>query len=83
MTRAVAEKAIEGLLAASGALNETLRLVQTEVPDSVFLDFRKRTADVMAAIYFDLLKPIVRDHPDLDPGKPVSSARERNGYDPK
>lgn len=69
MTRAMAEKAIEGLLAATGALNETLRFVQAEMPDSVFQDFRKSTADVMAAIYLDLIKPIVRDYPDLDPGR--------------
>jgi hypothetical protein len=68
MTRAAAEKVIEGLLVASGALNETVRLVQTEAPDT-FQDYRKRTAEVMAAIYLDLVKPIVKDYPDLDPGR--------------
>jgi hypothetical protein len=67
MTRAAAEKVVQGLLAASGALNETVRLVQAEAPDT-FQDYRKRTAEVMAAIYLDLLKPIVKDYPDLDPG---------------
>jgi hypothetical protein len=41
--------------------------VQDEAPD-VLEDYRKRTADVMAAIYLDLIKPVVKDHPDLDPG---------------
>jgi len=69
MTRAAAEKVIQGLLAASGTLNETVRLVQAEVPDTVFQDYRKRTAEVMGAIYLDLMKPIIRDYPDLDPGR--------------
>ena len=38
MTRAAAEKVIEGLLAASGALNETVRVVQAEALDAVFQD---------------------------------------------
>ncbi len=68
MTRAVVEKVIQGLLTASGTLNETVRVVQADAPDAVFQDYRKRTADVMAAIYLDLVKPIVKDYPDLDPG---------------
>jgi hypothetical protein len=68
MTRAATEKVIQGLLAASGALNETVRVMQAEASDTVFRDYRKRTAEVMAAIYLDLVKPIVKDYPDLDPG---------------
>ncbi|MGB2717388.1 MAG: hypothetical protein WBC51_24610 [Vicinamibacterales bacterium] len=62
------EKVIQGLLAATGALNETLRLVQAVGTESEFKDFRKQTATVMAAIYLDMIKPIVQDYPDLDPG---------------
>ena len=39
MTRNSAEKVIQGLLSASGALNETLRLVQAEASDTVFEDY--------------------------------------------
>lgn len=67
MTRAAAEKVIRGLLDASGALNKTIRLVQAEAPDAIE-DYRKRTAEVMAAINLDLVKPLVKDYPDLDPG---------------
>jgi len=74
MTRAAAEKVIQGLLAASGALNETVRLVQAEAPDT-FQDYRNRTAEVMAAIYLDLMKPIVKDYPDLDPGSEEAGER--------
>jgi len=74
MTRAVAERLVQGLLAASGALNETVRVVQVEAPDA-FQDYRKRAAEVMAAIYLDLVKPIVKDYPDLDPGREDAGER--------
>jgi len=67
MTRATAERVIQGLVAASGTLNETVRLVQAEAPDA-FQDYRKRCAEAIAAIYLELVKPIVKDYPDLDPG---------------
>jgi hypothetical protein len=53
----------QGLLATSGALNDTVRLVQAEAPDAI-QDYRKRTAEVIAANYLDLVKPIVKDYPD-------------------
>lgn len=67
MTRDAAEKVIHELLGASRALNEALRVMQAEAPDSVFTTYRKSTAEVMAAIYLDLMKPIVAFHPDLNP----------------
>ena len=66
MTRVTAEKVIQGLLTATAALNETIRLVQTEAPDA-FVEFRKLSGEVMGAIYIDLIKPIVKEYPDLDP----------------
>ena len=59
---------VQELLSASGTLNETLRLVQADASETVFQDYRKRTAEVLAAIYLDLVKPIIKDYPDLDPG---------------
>jgi hypothetical protein len=75
MSRTVAEQVIERLLAASGALNDAVRLMQADAPDALFQEYRKHTADVMAAIHLDLLKPIVKDYPDLDPGR--EDAREQ------
>ena len=68
MTRATAERVVAGLLAASGAVNDTVRVMQAEASGSVFQEYRKRTAEVMATIYLDLIKSIVKDFPDLDPG---------------
>ena len=76
MTRDAAEKAIEALLSASGALNEAARVVQAEAPESVFNDYRRRTAEVMAAIYLDLIRPMVEFYPDLDPGSEDDGAKQ-------
>jgi hypothetical protein len=67
MTRAAAEKVMHELLVAGASLNEAVRVVQTEAPD-LFPEFRKHTGEVMGAIYLDLMKPVVRDYPDFDPG---------------
>jgi hypothetical protein len=67
MTRAAAEKVIQELLTACASLNEAVRAIQTEAPD-LFPEFRRQTGEVMGAIYLDLMKPVVRDYPDLDPG---------------
>jgi hypothetical protein len=79
MTRAAAENLIQdsGVVSASGALNETMRLVQAEAPETVFQDYRKHTAEVMAAICLDLVKPMVKVYPDLDPGR--EEAGEKHG----
>ena len=68
ITRAAATKVIDRLLVATGALDETLRLVQAEVPESQFRRYRKVLAEVMGAIYLDLMRPVVKDYSDLDPG---------------
>lgn len=70
MERASAQKIVEALLTASGALNESVRIVQIDESEATFHAYRRQAAEVMAAIYLDLLKPIVRDYPDLDPGAP-------------
>jgi hypothetical protein len=67
MTRVAAEKVIQELLVACASLNEAVRVVQTEAPD-LFPEFRKHTGEVMGAIYLDLMKRVVSDYPDLDPG---------------
>jgi hypothetical protein len=63
MDRDATERVIQRLLAASGALNETVRMMQADAPDVLFQAYRKRTADGMAAIYLELLKPIYRETP--------------------
>lgn len=82
MTRDTAEKVIQGLLSASGALNMTVRLVQAEASETKFQDYRRRTATVLAAIYIDLIKPIVNLYPDLDPGREEEPGNTTSGEHP-
>ena len=68
MTRQTAEKAIRALLSAARGVNDNLFLVQPEMSDASYAEYKKRSGEVMAAIYLDLMKPIVANYPDLDPG---------------
>ena len=68
MTRETADKVVRALVAAVRTVNDNLFLVQPEVSEAMYQEYRKRSGEVMAAIYLDLMKPIVKDHPDLDPG---------------
>jgi hypothetical protein len=68
ISRSLAERMVQRLLVASAVLNETVSLVQAEASEAVFEDHRRRTAEVMASIYLDLIKPITSSYPDLDPG---------------
>jgi hypothetical protein len=68
MTRDTAAKVIRALVSAIGAVNDNLFLVQPEVSEVMHKEYKKRSGEVMAAVYLDLVKPIVEDYPDLDPG---------------
>ena len=76
MTRDTAEKVVRALLSAVGAVNDNLFLVRPEVSETMYEEYKKRSAEVMAAIYLDLVKPVVKDYPDLDPGQ---EAGEKQG----
>lgn len=69
MNRDTAEKIVKSLLAASAAVNDNLFLVRSEVSAAAYEEYKKRSGQVMAAIYLDLLKPIVKEYPDLDPAR--------------
>jgi hypothetical protein len=79
MTRDAAEKIMQRLMCATGDLNEAVRLVQAEAPEVVFKEFRMQTGQVMAAIYLDLIKRIVKLHPDLDPAREESGGDDQPG----
>ena len=74
MTRSTAEKVVRSLLSAVGEVNDSLLLIQPEVSEEMYREYKRQCAEVMAAIYLDLVKPIVRDYPDLDPSASGPSA---------
>ena len=63
MTRDTADKVVRALLAAVRPVNDNLFLVQPEVSEAMYQEYRTRSGEVMAAIYLDLMKPIVKDYP--------------------
>ena len=69
MTRETAEKIMRELCLASRALNESTLIVQSECSETFFLEYRRQAAEIMAAIYLDLIKRVVKPYPDLDPGR--------------
>jgi len=76
MTRDTAEKVIRALLSATQAVNDNLFLVQVEVSETMYEVYRKRSAEVAAAIYLDLIKPIAQFFPDLDPGRQECGSKQ-------
>jgi hypothetical protein len=51
----------------SEALNDSVRLVMETCPDAEFKAYRKIIAKIMADIYLDVMQPIHRRFPDLEP----------------
>ena len=42
----------------------------------MYEEYKKRSAEVMAAIYLDLVKPIVKFYPDLDPSREEDTGKQ-------
>jgi len=51
----------------SAILNESIRLVMDTCPEREFKAYRKTIAPIMASIYLDVMQPIHRRYPDLEP----------------
>ena len=51
----------------SSILNESVRLVMETCPDEEFKAYRKTIAQVMGDIYLEVMQPIHRRYPDLEP----------------
>ena len=45
----------------------------------MYEEYKKRSGDVMAAIYLDLVKPLVKFYPDLDPGREEDRGKQHDG----
>ena len=51
----------------SASLNDSIRLVMETCPDAEFKAYRKIIGKVLGAIYLDVMQPIHRRFPDLEP----------------
>lgn len=69
MDRAVAERLMKALLALDAPLNEAARLTETIADEGEQRAVRRAIGTVVAGIYAELMRPIIRQYPDLDPEK--------------
>lgn len=63
----IAEQIIDVLDDCSSRINETIRLVQEKCSDEKFQSYRKAARFVMGYIYTDVVAPLHKEHPDLEP----------------
>jgi hypothetical protein len=69
MEKAVAARLIEALVGLDAPIN-ALDALSAEIPDmEERKSFRLALGNLMGQIYGDLMIPILRQHPDLDPDK--------------
>ena len=65
--KATARKVEKTMRKCSAALNESIRVVMDTCPEAEFKAYRKTIGQIMGAIYLDVMRPIHRHYPDLEP----------------
>jgi hypothetical protein len=73
----VAKELIEVLDDCSSKINETIRLVQEECTDEEFQVYRKAAGFVMGYIYTDVVAPLYKEHPELEPPELTSDDEQK------
>ncbi len=68
MQKTVAEDIVGHLVQAAGRIAETVESLRGNVSDDEFKQYTKVIGETLGAIYLDLIRPICREYPDLDPG---------------
>ena len=63
----IARQVIAALDEASSVINESIRLVQNRCSNEEFAAYRKAAGFVMGYLYTDVLTPLYKQHPSLDP----------------
>jgi hypothetical protein len=67
MNRALAEQLMNELLALGGPINRATELTAKIDDIDERKAVRRAIGEIAANVYSDLIRPIVRQHPDLDP----------------
>ncbi len=62
-----AKKVNELLVQCATNLNESARLVQEEASEEEFKRYRRAVGAVMGELWFEVLKPLYSEHPELKP----------------
>ena len=69
MDRDTAATLLQHYLTACEALNEATALVGAVLDEEEQRQIRRPIGEVGAAIYVDLMRPIIRQYPELDPDR--------------
>jgi hypothetical protein len=67
MEKDVAREVLALLDVASEKFNTSIRVVLDNCPEAEFLKYREEAAKIMAEMYINLMVPIHKAHPDLEP----------------
>jgi signal recognition particle GTPase len=67
--RNVAELLMKRLVALDVDLNGAMEVIEQISDDEELKRFRREIADLVAAIYTNLMVPVLRQYPELDPDK--------------
>jgi hypothetical protein len=73
LDRATAEKLMALYQKLNGSLNEAADVIGAIRDQEEQKRLRRPLGEVMQSVWLDLMQPIVRQHPDLDPDKRRSS----------
>jgi hypothetical protein len=69
MKSETAKTVLDALVQASSSLATTIEDVRPELDAVQFERYTKTVGNIVGSIYLDLMAPIIRDFPDLDPGR--------------
>jgi hypothetical protein len=69
MERRVAELLMAQFLQLDGPLNSATQITDQIANDTERKQFRRGIGELMSRVYAELMLPIVREYPDLDPDK--------------
>ena len=67
MDRQVAEEIVALMRECSDKFNCSVQRVKDSCTEQEFLDYRKAIGAMMGGMYFDILWPIFKEHPELEP----------------
>lgn len=69
MNKQKATEVMNALVDASSKVAVTVEDMRGELPDDAFKKYTKAVGEVLGSIQLDLMAPIIRIHPDLDPDR--------------
>ena len=67
MRRDAAEKINALMLECTTKINESIRIVMDTCDEDEFVLYRRTAGRIMGDVFLDILDPIYKEYPDLDP----------------